>query len=104
MAKYSRQESNNRKKHRDVCKFSRRPVRNPVQLNAIGFAVSADGLHWHKSSANPVLRPDPQRAWESHYVTSQSVMRIGKGRFRIWYASRRKPPFRNKYFALNTDV
>jgi len=74
------------------------------QTTAIGFAVSADGLHWHKSPANPVLRPDPQRAWESHYVTSQSVIRIGKGRFRIWYASRRKPPFRNKYFALNTAV
>lgn len=74
------------------------------QTTAIGFAVSADRLHWHKSPANPVLRLDPQRACESHYVTNQSVMRIGKGRFRIWYASRRKPPFRNKYFALNTAV
>ena len=67
------------------------------QTTASGFAVSADGLHWHKSPANPVLRQDPQRAWESHYITSQSVMRI-------WYASRRKLPFPNKYFSLNTAV
>ena len=78
----------------------------PLMKNVYAPSIqkTADGLHRHKSPANPVLRPDPQRAWESHYVTSQSVMRIGKGRFRIWYASRRKPPFRNKYFALNTDV
>jgi hypothetical protein len=38
------------------------------------------------------------------YVTSQSVMRLPDGRFRIWYASRKKPPFVNKYFAINTAV
>jgi len=69
---------------------------------AIGFAASVDGLRWHKSPQNPVLRPDPARPWESHYTTSQSVLRLEDGSFRIWYASRKEPPFRNKYFAINT--
>lgn len=69
---------------------------------AIGFAASSDGLAWHKSPHNPVLRPAPNRPWESHYNTSQSVMRLPDGSFRIWYASRKKPPFVNKYFAIAT--
>lgn len=71
---------------------------------ALGFAVSPDGLQWHKHPGNPVFRPDPERPWESHYVTSQSVMRMDDRSYRMWYASRRKPPFINKYFALNTAV
>lgn len=71
---------------------------------ALGFAASVDGLKWHKHPHNPVLKPDPGRAWESHYVTSQSVMKLPDGSFRIWYASRKKPPFVNKYFAINTAV
>jgi len=69
---------------------------------ALGFAVSIDGLNWYKHAENPVLRPDPARPWESHYVTSQSVMQLPDGSFRIWYASRKQPPFVNKYFAINT--
>jgi predicted GH43/DUF377 family glycosyl hydrolase len=69
---------------------------------AIGFAVSGDGVHWRKHPGNPVFRPDAKRAWESHYTTSQSVIREADGRFRIWYASRKAPPFENKYFAIGT--
>jgi hypothetical protein len=69
---------------------------------AIGIAASLDGIIWHKSEHNPVLKPDPARPWESHYTTSQSVIRAKDGSFRIWYASRKKPPFVNKYFAINT--
>jgi predicted GH43/DUF377 family glycosyl hydrolase len=71
---------------------------------AIGFAASEDGVRWHKHPDNPVLRPDPARPWESHYVSSQSVLRLPDGGFRIWYASRKEPPFENLYFALNTAV
>ena len=71
---------------------------------ALGFAASLDGLKWYKHPKNPVFRPAPDRAWESHYVTSQSVMRLPDGSFRMWYASRKKPPFLNKYFALGTAV
>lgn len=71
-------------------------------MTALGFAVSADGLHWHKHPDNPVLRPDPSRPWESHYTTSQTVIRLDDGTWRIWYASRTSPPHVNKYFAINT--
>ena len=71
---------------------------------ALGFAVSTDGIHWHKHPENPVLRPDPSRPWESHYNTSQSVIRLADGRYRMWYASRKAPPHVNKYFAIGTAV
>jgi predicted GH43/DUF377 family glycosyl hydrolase len=74
------------------------------ETTAIGFAVSLDGVSWHKHPQNPVLRPDPQRPWESHYVSSQCVMRMEDGSFRMWYASRKQPPFTNLYFALNTAL
>lgn len=72
------------------------------QKTALGFAVSRDGKHWTKSPHNPVFRPDSSRAWESHYVTSESVMQFADGSWRIWYASRTKPPFTHKYFAIGT--
>jgi predicted GH43/DUF377 family glycosyl hydrolase len=72
------------------------------ETTAIGFAVSLDGVRWTKHPRNPVLRPDPSRDWESHYVSSQSVVRLADGSFRMWYASRKKPPFQNLYFAINT--
>ncbi len=72
------------------------------QTTALGFAVSEDGLTWHKHPNNPVLSPDPSLAWESHYVTSESVIRMPDSSFRMWYASRKAPPFTNLYFALNT--
>jgi predicted GH43/DUF377 family glycosyl hydrolase len=74
------------------------------ESTAIGFAASADGITWHKHPQNPILRPDPARPWESHYVSSHSVMQLDDGRFRIWYASRKAPPFQNLYFAINTAV
>lgn len=69
---------------------------------AIGFAVSLDGITWHKHPQNPVLRPEPEHEWESNYVSSQSVVRLPDGSFRMWYAARKKPPFQNLYFALGT--
>jgi hypothetical protein len=72
------------------------------QTTGIGFAVSLDGIKWYKHPDNPVLRPDADRPWESHYVSSQSVMRLPDGGFRMWYASRKAPPFRNLYYAINT--
>ncbi|MGD9719639.1 MAG: hypothetical protein AB7O59_00295 [Pirellulales bacterium] len=72
------------------------------QTTAIGFAASVDGISWHKHPQNPVLRPEPARTWESHYVTSGSVLRLPDGSYRYWYASRTRPPFENLYFAINT--
>jgi len=69
---------------------------------AIGFAISEDGIHWRKNPNNPVLRPDPSLPWEAYYNSSSSVMRLADGTWRIWYGSRKKPPFVNKYFAIAT--
>ena len=78
---------------------------HPQGFTALGFAASNDGMIWHKHPQNPVFKPDPDRPWESNYVTSHSVAFDERTRsFRIWYASRKKPPFINKYFAINTAV
>jgi predicted GH43/DUF377 family glycosyl hydrolase len=71
---------------------------------AIGLAVSEDGIAWKKNESNPVFRPEPSRAWESHYTSSQCILPIGEGRYRMWYGARKKPPFDNKYFAIGTAV
>ncbi|MCC7476104.1 MAG: hypothetical protein IT425_11970 [Pirellulales bacterium] len=69
---------------------------------AVGFAVSEDGLHWQKHPRNPVFSPREDREWESNYVGTTSVIRQADGSFRMWYASRKKPPFRNLYFAIGS--
>jgi predicted GH43/DUF377 family glycosyl hydrolase len=69
---------------------------------AIGFAVSEDGIHWTKHPENPVFGPNPDREWESHYTTSQSIHLEADGTLRMYYASRTKPPFTHKYFAIGT--
>jgi hypothetical protein len=69
---------------------------------ALGCAVSEDGHHWRKNPHNPVFGPEPLNPWESHYTTSQSVLRLPDGSWRIWYASRPAPPFDHKYFAIGT--
>jgi predicted GH43/DUF377 family glycosyl hydrolase len=69
---------------------------------ALGFAVSEDGRRWQKHPGNPVFSPDPTHPWESHYTTSQSVLSLPDGTWRIWYASRTAPPHINKYFAIGT--
>lgn len=75
-----------------------------LQRTAIGFAVSRDGISWTRHPGNPVFEPDPSRSWESHYTTSQSLLIQEDGSIRMWYASRTKPPFTHKYFAIGTAV
>ncbi len=78
---------------------------NKQSKTALGYATSIDGLKWYKHPNNPVFKPDESRPWESHYTTSHSVIYDEANHsMRIWYASRTKPPFINKYFALNTAV
>jgi predicted GH43/DUF377 family glycosyl hydrolase len=69
---------------------------------ALGFAVSKDGLTWSKHPQNPVFRPEPSHDWESHFTTSQTLMALPDGSFRLWYAGRRQPPWSNLYFAIGT--
>jgi beta-1,2-mannobiose phosphorylase / 1,2-beta-oligomannan phosphorylase len=42
--------------------------------NAIGYATSADGLHWVKYPANPVLVPSAGIPWEKQRVTAAQVI------------------------------
>jgi hypothetical protein len=69
---------------------------------ALGFAVSRDGLNWTKHPNNPVFRPEPAHDWESNFTTSQTLLRLPDGSFKLWYAGRRQPPWSNLYFAIGT--
>ena len=73
-----------------------------VMKTSIGFAISEDGLNWTKSPHNPIFGPDPSRPWESHFTTSHSLLRLADRSLRLWYASRTKPPFVHKYYAIGT--
>lgn len=75
---------------------------NDDKHTALGFAVSKDGYKWTKHEGNPVFRPEPKNDWESNFTTSQSLMRLPDGSFRLWYAGRRQPPWSNLYFAIGT--
>jgi predicted GH43/DUF377 family glycosyl hydrolase len=52
--------------------------------NAIGYATSADGLHWEKYVSNPVLTPDPKAEWEKQRVTAAQVL-LWKGWYYAFY-------------------
>ncbi|HVJ81177.1 MAG TPA: DUF6624 domain-containing protein, partial [Planctomycetia bacterium] len=73
---------------------------NDDKHTALGFAASTDGLTWTKHANNPVFRPNPKNDWESNFTTSQSLMRLPDGSFRLWYAGRKQPPWSNLYFAI----
>jgi len=48
--------------------------------NAIGYAASADGLHWAKYGQNPLFAADPGNQWERHKVTACQIIPAGQ-----WY-------------------
>lgn len=52
--------------------------------NAIGYATSADGLHWDKLPANPVLAPNPHREWEQQRVAAAQII-YWKGWYYAFY-------------------
>jgi predicted GH43/DUF377 family glycosyl hydrolase len=52
--------------------------------DAIGFATSADGIHWTKSEKNPVFKSDPSVEWEHHKVTACQVIQE-KGWYVMFY-------------------
>jgi predicted GH43/DUF377 family glycosyl hydrolase len=45
--------------------------------DAIGYAVSKDGMHWTRHAENPVFKGAPNVAWEHHKVTACQVVRDG---------------------------
>ena len=75
---------------------------NGPDKTALGLAVSKDGKNWKKFVGNPVFMPKPSHDWESNFTTSETFMRLPDGSFRLWYASRPKPPFKHMYYAIGT--
>lgn len=53
-------------------------------IEAIGYAHSFDGIHWTRSSLNPVLSPGPLGSWDDDGVYAPSVISLG-GRYHLWY-------------------
>lgn len=52
--------------------------------NAIGYATSKDGLHWVKSTQNPIFTPDASMDWEKDRVTACQVV-PWKGWYYMFY-------------------
>ncbi len=43
--------------------------------NAIGYAVSTDGIHWDKNGEEPVFQADPEHSWEKHKAAGCHVVK-----------------------------
>jgi predicted GH43/DUF377 family glycosyl hydrolase len=52
--------------------------------DAIGYATSADGVHWRKHPANPIFTPDCDSPWEQDKVTACQVVKLG-GQYVMFY-------------------
>lgn len=46
--------------------------------NAIGYAVSNDGIHWRRYEKNPIFQADPGNSWERHKAAACHVAKIKK--------------------------
>ncbi len=51
---------------------------------AIGYASSSDGIHWTRSSLNPILSPGSAGAWDGAAIHAPTVIFYG-GRYHMWY-------------------
>jgi predicted GH43/DUF377 family glycosyl hydrolase len=61
--------------------------------DAIGYAVSRDGLHWEKYARNPVFSADSSQRWEQYKVTACQVIKR-KNDYLMFYIG-----FRDLHFA-----
>jgi len=52
--------------------------------NAIGYAVSKDGIHWQRHPDNPIFVADKNNKWEQHKVTACQVIKH-KGWYLMFY-------------------
>lgn len=52
--------------------------------DAIGYATSADGIHWKKHPANPIFTSDDANPWEQSKVTACQVAKLG-GQYVMFY-------------------
>jgi predicted GH43/DUF377 family glycosyl hydrolase len=56
-----------------------------IEYNQCGYAVSSDGKHWTKDSANPVIAVGPSGSWDQTGVTPGGVINAG-GLYHMWYS------------------
>lgn len=45
--------------------------------DAIGYATSADGMHWIKYPDNPIFKAEPKHEWEQNRVTACQIVKRG---------------------------
>jgi hypothetical protein len=65
---------------------------------AMGTATSTDGVHWTKTPSNPIFTPTPGSSYDSHYTSSEAIIRDGDI-YRMYYAGRVDTI--HKYFSIN---
>jgi predicted GH43/DUF377 family glycosyl hydrolase len=66
--------------------------RDGVNRDEICYAESADGVHWTRPVANPVVTcHDEPSGWDYAMVTRPSVLRVGD-LYHQWYSSVEAPP------------
>lgn len=45
--------------------------------NEFGYAESADGIHWHKSTLNPVITQGDPGEWDGGWLSAASILKLG---------------------------
>jgi beta-lactamase class A len=58
-------------------------LKTPVD---VGYATSPDGVHWTKSTANPVLGRGPRGDYDENLISAPYVLYDG-GQFHMWYSA-----------------
>ena len=48
---------------------------DPYEPDAIGYAISSDGVHWTRHNPNPIFTPDRSILWEQYKVTACQVVK-----------------------------
>ena len=55
------------------------------EADAIGIAVSVDGIHWKKDTDNPIFTPNPEKYWEMGKVEACFVCPKKDGWYYMFY-------------------
>jgi predicted GH43/DUF377 family glycosyl hydrolase len=69
----------------------------------MGHAFSPDGIHWTKSSPNPVLDLGPSGSWDDSHVEDPSVIKDGD-LYKMWYAGYDGIIYRIGYATSNDGI
>jgi hypothetical protein len=62
---------------------------------SIGYATSTDGVHWVKSTDNPILTPVPN-TWEDASLANMSVLYMNDT-LKMWYSAAHHGPWQTGY-------